>query len=236
MLELVDSLWLFFSAVIAMIILGLVAGFSPTLYITQIGIASTAKRARWLMISLMAGVLMGIIFLSVFFQFFQLDNLRTFIDKDPYALIVSVVFHAIIGAAFIAGGLWYVNKKPNRIKEDKKTVSKSRYIALVSLGFFRTFASVSGAAATFFASGIISSANTDIATRIILTIIFLAATITPFVLIIGALKRYPKKIERVLEWLKVQLHRFNYKLIIGVGAVLIGSGIIIFNALRLIAF
>ena len=144
MLEFIDSLWVFVSAIIAMILLGMVAGFSPTLYITQIGIASKAKRARSLMLSLMAGVLLAIIVLSILFQFFQPDSLHNFIDSDPSALLVSTIFNIVIGVIFILGGLWYINKKPNRINKSEKPTSKSSYVALVSLGFFRTFASISG--------------------------------------------------------------------------------------------
>lgn len=233
-MEFIDSLWLLISAIIAMVLLGVIAGFSPALYITQIGIATNTKRARSLMVALMIGVLLGIILLSVFFQFFQLDTLHTFIDSTIDVLLVSVIFNVIIGTLFIVGGLWYINKKPNRISEDKKVAKKSGYIALISFGFFRTFASISGATATFFASGIISNAKGDIVSRLFLTALFLAATIAPFFLILITMKRYPQKVEGVLEWLKAQLHRYNYKLVIGAGAVLVGSGIIIFNALRVI--
>jgi len=236
MLEFIDSLWVFVSAIIAMILLGMVAGFSPTLYITQIGIASKAKRARSLMLSLMAGVLLAIIVLSILFQFFQPDSLHNFIDSDPSALLVSTIFNIVIGVIFILGGLWYINKKPNRINKSEKPTSKSSYVALVSLGFFRTFASISGATATFFASGIISGAKVDIIGRLFLTATFLATTLAPFVIILIVMKRHPSKVERVLDFLKAQLHKFNYKLIIGVGAVLLGSGIIIFNILNIIIF
>jgi len=236
MLELIDSLWLFIGALLAIIVLGIIAGFSPTLYITQIGIATTSKRARSLMVSLMMGVLAGIILLSIFFQFFQLDTLRSFIDSTVNALRVSVIFNLIVGSIFILGGFWYIHKKPNRIKEDRKATLKLGYSALITLGFFRTFVSISGATATFLASGIISSGKVDIVTRIILTIIFLAAVVAPFILILITMQRHPKKIQHLMTWFKSQLYKFNYKLVIGAAAIILGSGVLIFNLLSLITY
>jgi len=236
MLELIDSLWLFIGALLAIVVLGIIAGFSPTLYITQIGIATTSKRARSLMVSLMMGVLAGIILLSIFFQFFQLDTLRSFIDSTINALRVSVISNLIVGTIFIIGGFWYIHKKPNRISEDHKIALKSGYSALVALGFFRTFISISGATATFLASGIISSSKEDIFTRIVLTIIFLAAVIAPFVVILITMQKHPKNIQRLMTWFKAQLHTFNYKLIIGTAAILLGSSVLILNVLKLITY
>lgn len=236
MLGFIDSLWVFISAIFAISILGFIAGFSPTLYVTQVGIAAKAKSARSLMIALMLGVLLGIITLSILFQSFQPDTLRAFIDSTTNALFVSVVFNVIIGAVFIAAGFWYINKKPNRISKDDKSAAKSSYWALVSFGFFRTFASISGATATFFASGIITDAKVGVISWILLTGLFLAATITPFVLIMTTMERHPKKIISILEWFRIKLLKYNYKLVIGVVSILLGSAIIMFNLLKAIAF
>ncbi len=236
MLEFIDSLWLLISAILSMVVLGIIAGFSPTLYVTQIGVATTSKRARALMISLMIGVLLGIILLSILFQFFQLETLRTFIDSTLSALFVSVIFNIIIGTTFVIMGFWYINKKPNRIDGDERPTAKSSYWALISLGFFRTFVSISGATATFLASGIISDARTNIVSWLILTAVFLASTVAPFVVILITMKRSPERIKSLLAWLKAQLVRYNYKLVIGVAAILIGSAIIIFNLLKAISF
>jgi hypothetical protein len=236
MLEFINSLWLFISAIIAVVALGIIAGFSPTLYVTQIGIASSSKRARSFMIALMIGVLLGIILLSILFQFFQADTLHAFIDSALSALFVSVIFNILVGAAFIVAGFWYINKKPNRIDEGEKPTAKTGYWALISLGFFRTFFSISGATATFLASGIISGSRVNIVSWLILVLTFLAATVVPFLLILITMQHYPERIKNLLAWLKTQLLRYNYKLVIGVAAILIGSAIIIFNLLKAITY
>ncbi|MES2630630.1 MAG: hypothetical protein V4611_01615 [Patescibacteria group bacterium] len=236
MLELINILWSFIGAVIAMVILGLIAGFSPTLYATQVGLAAATKRSQPLMISLMIGVLIGIILLSIFFQFFQVETLRLIIDSTLKALYVSVVFNTILGTSFILGGFWYIHKKPNRITKDAKVNAKSGYWALISLGFFRTFVSISGATATFLASNLISESKEDIIERLVLTAIFLAAVIAPFALILIVMNRHPERMQDVLAWSKTQLKKINYKLIIGVTAILVGSSIIMFNVLKAITF
>lgn len=219
-----------------MIVLGAIAGFSPTLYATQAGISTSSKRARSLMIALMVGVLLGIILLTVLFQFLQPDALHSIIDNAINALFVSVLFNIFIGILFIIGGLWYIHRKPNRIDVTDKPTSKSSYMALVSLGFFRTFASVSGATAIFLASTLISNGRNDIFSRLILTIVFLVAAVAPFLLILITMKRYPKHINELLDRFKTFLRRFNYKLIIGTAAILIGSAIVIFNVLKAVTF
>lgn len=236
MLAFIDSLWLLIGAIIAMIILGVIAGFSPTLYVTQVGISTTSKRARSLMIALMAGVLLGIVVLSILFQFFQPSVLHAIIDNAINALFVSIAFNILIGIVFILAGFWYIHKKPNRIEETKKPTIKSGYWALISLGFFRTFLSISGATATFLASGILSDQQTGIVNRFILSGVFLAAAVAPFLLILITMRRFPSKISTLLDWFKLNLHRFNYKLIIGVAAILVGSGIVIFNVLKAVTF
>jgi len=236
MLGFIDQIWLLISAIIAITILGVVAGFSPTLYVTQIGVSTRSKRARNLMVALMSGVLLGIIALSIVFQFLQLDTLLGIIDTTLNAIIVSVFFNIVIGTIFIVAGFWYVNKKPNRISEDDKPPAKASYWALVSLGFVRTFASISGATATFFASGIITDTRVGVVSHLLLTTVFLAATVAPFVLILIIMKRDPKRIKNILTWFKYRLEKYNYKIVIGTGSILIGSAVIIFNLLRAITF
>lgn len=236
MLEFIDSLWSLIGAIFAMVLLGIIAGFSPTLYVTQIGISTASKRAQSLMVALMVGVLLGIILLSILFQFFQLDTLHSFINSSISALFVSVIFNIVMGTAFIIAGFWYINKKPNRISKEEKSLAKSGYWALISLGFFRTFASISGATATFLASGIISDVKVGIITHLLLTALFLAATVAPFLLILITMRRYPERVEHVLGWFKAQLVRFNYKLVIGAAGILVGSSIIIFNVLKAVVF
>lgn len=232
MVPFVDSLFIFITSLVAVAILGLIAGFSPTLYIAQITVAAKKQRALPYTIGLMSGVLGAIIVLLLLFQVFQLDTLITFIDSTVSALVVSVSFNIIVGCALIVGGLWYIRSREDTAKEnrDKATARGSGGIsALVGLGFVRTLTSISGLTATFIASGIIGSTNPVILERILTSGVFLAATIVPFAGIIILLRRNPKKLTTATARVRALLKRANYRLVAGVAAVLLGGSIIVFN-------
>ncbi|MGY4893725.1 MAG: hypothetical protein ACO1N2_03480 [Candidatus Saccharimonadota bacterium] len=235
MVPFIDSLFLFIAALIAVAVLGIIAGFSPTLYIAQVSIGSKPKRIIPYTIGLMAGVLGAVIFLMLLFQVFQLDTLVSIIDSTVSALLLSVGFNIVVGTGLIVGGLWYIRSRkesPKPLKETRAAAaarSKAGIGAIVSLGFIRTLTSISGLTATFIASGLISSGNPLLLERSLMTLVFLAASIVPFAGIIVLLKRSPERLTKLTGRLKELMHRINYRLIAGVAAVILGSSIIIFN-------
>lgn len=233
MVPFIDSLFLFVAALIALVLLGVVAGFSPTLYIAQISVGSKPKRILPYTIGLMAGVLAAVIFLLLLFQVFQLDTLVTIIDSTVSALLLSVGFNILVGTGLIVGGLWYIRshkESPKPLKEAGTTArSKAGISAMVSLGFIRTLTSISGLTATFIAGGLISSGNPLLLERTLMTLVFLAASIVPFAGIIVLLKRNPGRLVTLTDRLKEIVRRVNYRLIAGVAAVILGTSIIIFN-------
>ena len=233
MVPFVDSLFLFITSLIAVAILGLVAGFSPTLYIAQVTVAAKPSRTVPYTIGLMAGVLGAIILLMLLFQVFQLDTLITFIDSTVSALLLSVTFNVLVGSALIIGGFWYIQSRDASAKTNTAATSaaksKGGIGALVSLGFIRTLTSISGLTATFIAGGIIGSSNPVPLERLITTGVFLAATIVPFAVIIILLRRNPKQLTALTSRLRGSLKRFNYRLVAGVASVVLGSCIIVFN-------
>jgi len=231
MINVIDTLWLLAGGIILTVILGIIAGFSPTLYITQVGIGVKNKKVPY-MISIMIGVVGALIVLTVLFQFFQLNTLIQYIDETVRALLLSVVFNILIGAAMIVGGVWYIKHRNHdpEVKSPKK-IKKAGYAALISFGFLRTFLSITGISSTFVASNVIAEASPGIITRIVSTIMFLAASILPFVAIIFLLKSNPEKLDTVVDFIKKMLNKFNYRPVIGVIAILFGSSIVIINVL-----
>lgn len=233
MVPFIDSLFLFIAALIAVAVLGIIAGFSPTLYIAQVSIGSKPKRIIPYTIGLMAGVLGAIVFLLLLFQVFQLDTLVSIIDSTVSALLLSVGFNILVGTGLIVGGLWYIRSRTDTaapLKETRAAArSKAGIGAIVSLGFIRTLTSISGLTATFIAGGLIGSGNPLLLERTLMTLVFLAASIVPFAGIIVLLKRNPERLTRLTGRLKELMRRVNYRLIAGVAAVILGSSIIIFN-------
>lgn len=236
MVNFVDTIWLLIGGIIVTIVLGIIAGFSPTLYMTQIGIGGAkSKGALPYMIAIMIGVVLALVVLTILFQFFHLNTLIEFIDTTVNALLVSVVFNILIGLAMIGGGMWYLRHRDLEAKP-LSSFKKSGYAALVSFGFLRTFISITGVTATFIASNVIAEASPGILLRIILTFIFLAASIVPFVAIVFLLKSNPTQMTALVDRVKSLLKKLNYRPVIGVGAILFGSSIVIYNVLMAVFY
>ncbi len=231
MVALITFLLLFIATSISVTILGLLAGFSPTLYIAQItaGVSKHPKSDFRYTIAIMIGVVIAIILLMFLFQIFHLETLLNFINSTVSALAVSVIFNILVGIALIFGGFWYINYSETPKTKLKNMKSAGGLSAMAGLGFARTFLSISGVTATFIAAGIISNASSYWPERIALTLIFLAASIIPFAAILYVLRRNPAKLHNAIVAVKKLLKKFNYRPVIGTIAVLLGASIIIFN-------
>ena len=100
---------------------------------------------------------------------------------------------------------------------------------MCSLGFTRTFISVSGVTATYIAGNIIANISIGVVEHIIYTLVFFAASIVPFFGIIIYMQKNPERLIGLTNRLRVLLHKSNYRLIVGVGAIILGGSIVIFN-------
>jgi len=228
--DIISALFIFVSTLISVSILGLVAGFSPTLYVAQVAMASKSKHPVTYTISLMAGVLFAILLLIILFQTLHLDTLLSFIDTTVRAVTVSVIFNLLVGAGFIWGGIWYLrNQHIPKITKKSGVKKRGGIISMFGLGFARTFISVTGVTATYIAGNIIANVSIGIIEHIIYTLIFLAASIVPFFGIIIFMQKNPERLLRMTDELRALLHKTNYRLIVGVIAIILGSSIIIFN-------
>ena len=229
--ELVNLLIIFISTIISVSVLGVVAGFSPTLYITQVAITSKSKKYRSYTASLMGGILFAILVLIIIFQTINLETLVGLIDTTVHALRVSVIFNIIAGGAFIYGGIWYLRHQEIQQPSSSKLKSATGAVGLFSLGFVRTFVSISGVTATFIAGNIIANVSIGIIERLIYTAIFFVAAVVPFVIIIRMMQKNPDRLTSLTNRLMIWLRSMNYRLIVGVSATLLGGSIIFFNVM-----
>lgn len=226
---------LFILGIIAVIILGLVAGFSPTLYLAQVTTAALKKKNNYkTTVSLAAGVVAATVILLVLFQIFSLSSLLDIIDSTVRALLVSVVFNIVVGLLFIFGGLRYLHTSDAKNAYDASPKSIKKYkgtSALFGFGFIKTSISISGVTAIFVGGNIIASASGGFLERIILTLIFLAASIAPFFALLYFLDRKPEQLTSIVNKVKIQLSKFNYRTTVGVASVILGGAIVIFNVM-----
>lgn len=236
---LVNLLILFVFALIAVAILGLIAGFSPTLYITQVTLSSKSAKLRQYTYFLMAGVLAAVVLLLILFQTLNLGTMIDIIDSTANALLVSVIFNLIIGVLFIIAGIHYIRKK-DVDKAYKPATQKVKSVgsssAMFGLGFVKTLVSISGVTAIYIGGNIIGSTASTFVEHIIYTLVFLAATIAPFFAVLRLLQRNPERLTSLVERLKSSLKKFNYRLIIGIIAIILGSAIVIFNVMMTIFY
>lgn len=232
----VSIIVVFILGIIAVAIAGLVAGFSPTLYIAQATLSSKSKTIRQLTFALMAGVLAATIVLLILFQTFSLNSLLEIINSTVKALLVSVVFNIVVGLLFVFGGLRYLSTSDTQKAYDSeagvKQVKKYKgNTALFGLGFIKTFLSISGATAIFVGGNIIATASNTYLERIILTAVFLLASIAPFLAVFYFLQRKPDSLQTLINKTKTRLAKVNYRSTVGFAAVILGGAIVIFNVM-----
>lgn len=236
MSELTTYIIVFASTLIGVGFLGAIAGFSPTLYIAQIAIGAKPERRVAYTIALIAGVFAAILFLMVLFQWLHVDTVVTYIDSTIHALLYSVIFNLLIGIAFIWGGTWYLrNKKDVAVR--KAASKKSGGIApIFSLGFVRTLTSISGVTSVYIAANGIASVSTHFFEQLIYSLVFFVAALIPFVGIVSLMMKNPALLTDYTDKLKLLLNRFNYRAIAGIGAIVLGSAIVMYSALIAILY
>ena len=81
--ELFDAIWAVIGTLVVTVVLALIAGFSPTLYAVQLGVAKT-KRYQPYALALMVGVIASFVTLLFLFQFFQPQILISFINSTLF--------------------------------------------------------------------------------------------------------------------------------------------------------
>lgn len=233
MTDLINFVIVFVSTLISLVILGLTAGFSPTLYIAQVALASKSSKATMYTVALMSGVVAAALLLIVLFQIIHLDTLLNYLQSTVQALTVSVVLNILVGAALIYGGFHYLHHReiPKAKNETAKLKKASGYIGLAGLGFMRTFLSVGGVTATYLAGNVIADASAGLGERVVYTLMFLGVTIVPFGIIIFMIRRKPSRLAGITRATRTLLERINYRLIVGGAAIIFGGAIIIFNSM-----
>lgn len=236
-MDLIATITIYISTLISVSILGLTAGFSPTLYVAQVAITAKVRRPVAYAASLMAGVLVAVLLLIILFQVIQLDTLLAFIDTTIRAVTLSVIFNMLVGVGFIAGGMWYLRHK-DVLKPPRPSKAKQAggLASVFGLGFVRTFISISGVTATYFAANIIANISLNLIEQLIFTLIFFAAAIVPFFAIVMYMKKSPERVLKIAEQFRALLRRINYRPVVGVGAIILGVSILIFNLMMVLFY
>ena len=222
----VESLFLFIVNIIglglSLSVLGIITGFSPTLSITQLGYSATTKKAASAVLAIMIGVASAAILLLFLFQIFHPSVVATTIQSSTDALLVSTGFHILVGLGLLVGGAVALFRLYTKPVSKKAAKAKAKFGALLSLGFMRTFFSVSGVGAALLASSLIVSAE-PLLVQLIGAVVFIAMTVLPFAIIYVLLRKNPQRVEVVFTKIKTTLYSHSIKK--SVAFVSIGAGV-----------
>ena len=230
--ELFDAIWAVIGTLVVTVVLALIAGFSPTLYAVQLGVAKT-KRYQPYALALMVGVIASFVTLLFLFQFFQPQILISFINSTVDAFFVSKSFNIFIGTLLVIGVVLYLyHKRKPRLK--KSTFEKAGLATIFGIGYIRSITSLSGIIATFMASNIINEVSGILGMTILFSVLFLVVSVIPFAVLMVLTQRHPHKLEKFAESIKGLFKRVNLQLAGGITAISIGVGIILINVVAFI--
>lgn len=230
--QIASILILFVFTLFGVILLGIVAGSSPTLYLAEAVQSQKVKKSRGHLYALISGVLLALVILLIIFQLFNLTNLLNTLGSSLDALLISVAFNILIGLLFVFGGLRYVssrNLKPAYETDARQIRKVGNLSAFFGFGFAKTFLSISGATAVFIAGNMIAGTTSTFAERTILTAAFLAATLVPFLVVLNMAQKNPDQLVSIVNKAKSGLDQVNYRMTVGVIAIIFGGAIVIFN-------
>lgn len=229
-IELFSFFWTLVATSIGVVGLGLVAGFSPILYGTQAGLSIHPRNTTRMMIIIIAGVLTGTLLLGFFFSFFQITTLTAILNSTIQAIIVNTAFQIIVGAVLFIIGIRFLRRPKATTQKKQPTQQKpATEWTLFSFAVAKTILSASGAAAVFIATGIIIDSSLPFLTQIISAVVFLAATILPFVFILWVWVKSPHRFQTVADSVKAKANKIHYRKIFGWAFLGIGISLIALN-------
>lgn len=221
-----EALLIILGSSIGLIGLGLVTGFSPVLYLAQVAGAAKSHAPEHAMRGLLLGVLFSTIAMGLLFQFFQPSTLAYFFNTTVTPVILSSSFHVLLGLIFIAIGLRALLAKP-RIKPISDESPATGAGVLFGAGFAKTLISPSSVLSIFFATQITIHSAGGLVTQIILALIFLVATLAPFIALYILWQKSPEALEIKTNEIVQRLEFIHYRLLIGL--ITTASGIIIIS-------
>ena len=193
-MNLIDFIAKLIEIVIALVVLAAFASFSPTLYMAQI--SSRQQRSQTVK-ALFIGVAAAISLLLIIFQFVQVDTLLTFFGNTQHVLFINGTTLIVLGVLSLYGGLRLFRPMPKA--ETKNLPSKVNTSKLAGFAFIKVITKISGLTATFIAATLIAEFSINYPTRISMSLLFIAASLLPFLAIAYLLVKYPAVPEKIVK-------------------------------------
>lgn len=228
----VDILVAIVGYTVLLISVGLVASFSPTLYVTQVGILSRSNHPKRHGLTLLAGVLAGITVAALLFEFIQPDTIRTFLSDAFNTIVTNQDFYLGFGLLFGGAALWCLLRRKPADKPKKKSTNKKAATAsgIFSFAFAKILVSITALTATFLAIRILNTIELPTAIRLLIFPVFLTGVSVPYLGALWARLGHRKDLFKHLQKFSERISEYNYRLILGI-VFAVASGLFLLAAL-----
>jgi hypothetical protein len=211
--------------ILALFGLGLIVGFSPTLYVTHIAVLLQAKHPLRQSMVLLGGVTTAVILLAALSEVIQPGVLRELTRDAVLAVTASKWLSYLLGMAFIAIGWYYLMPRADTPKKTKNAALGATS-GLYTFGLIKTMASASGFAALLIGVRLINEASANLLAQLMLFAVFLTATILPFIGLLLLRLFRPSAFARVNQRLS-KISTRSYRVYAGAVLILIGCALIV---------
>lgn len=182
------------SASLSLIGLGLVMGFSPTLYGLALHILTHSSQARREIRWLTAGIAVGASALFLIFRVVDPETLAAGLRGHVDELLVRRSVDIAAGSVLVVLALivFLRSRTPRRPIRPVRPTPGDHPRRMFALGLANTVIGVSGAATMYVAGRLVTGASDDLFLRLTLYAVFLVALVGPYVAASWAWGRFPE--------------------------------------------
>ncbi len=217
-------------AVVGVVALGFVMGFSPSLYGVTVYLLTRVRQSWTALLFLTGGLAFGSTLALVVFRIADPDTLATVLGGQVGELMLTEAADYVAGAAFLVVGI-VVAVRPHRPRTpiEPPRLHESHPQRLFGIGLANAVIGVSGLATMYVTGRLLTQVSADLAVQALAYLLFLAALVGPYL----ALAYLWHRIPRLAEWATrgyERIARFNHRhllagALLGAGVVFIGLAI-----------
>ncbi len=198
------------AGVVSVVGLGLVMGFSPTIYALVLRILTRRPHPSRPVHRLTLGMVLGTTLLLIVFRSVDPQTITALVEDRTKELLVrrGVDLTAGILLLVLAGvefHRWRTRARPQRRRPRRSETDSARH--MTTLGFVNTVVGVSGPATMYIAGRLITGLSHHLAVQAAYYALFLAAVVGPYWLLTWVWERVPSlagHVERLTRWVAAQ--------------------------------
>jgi hypothetical protein len=213
----------------ALLVLGVLLAFSPTILITELAILTKSKNPAWLSLFLIAGVATPIVVFSLLAFWFIDPNARIYVPETRHILQIFPLLDFIIGTLFIVAGIRIrkSNNPPANVAKPKVPLTIFTPKKIFLFGLVRTITRLSGLAAILLAGQLLKK-NSD-GPYAVLGIAWLAAVaLSPMVVLLFMQHTHSKSFAKIANYSE-QVASIHWRNIISTGLIICGCLFILYG-------